>query len=112
MYSHELETAVRLGLNLTVIILNDEAYGMIKWKQEEMGFADFGLDYKNPDFIKYAESFGAKGFRPDSDQNFKEILDKCLVTEGVKIIDLPVDYSLNHPILNVKLKEKSRELKE
>jgi acetolactate synthase I/II/III large subunit len=110
MNSQEVETAVRLGLNLTAIILNDEAYGMIKWKQEDMGFADFGLDYKNPDFIKYAESFGAKGFRPGSDQEFIEILDKCLETDGVKIIDLPVDYSLNHPILNVKLKEKSEKL--
>jgi len=110
MNSQELETAVRLGLNLTAIILNDEAYGMIKWKQEDMGFADFGLDYKNPDFIMYAESFGAKGFRPENDREFQEILDQCLQTEGVKVIDLPVDYSLNHPILNVKLKEKSEDL--
>ncbi|WP_143960951.1 acetolactate synthase large subunit [Litoribacter populi] len=110
MNSQELETAVRLNLNLTAIILNDEAYGMIKWKQEDMGFADFGLDYKNPDFIKYAESYGAKGFRPSNDQEFQEILYKCLEIDGVKIIDLPVDYSLNHPILNVKLKEKSKEL--
>ncbi|MBS9524526.1 acetolactate synthase large subunit [Litoribacter alkaliphilus] len=110
MNSQEIETAVRLGLNLTTIILNDEAYGMIKWKQEDMGFADFGLDYKNPDFIKYAESYGAKGFRPSSDQEFRDVLEECLTTEGVKIIDLPVDYSLNHPILNVKLKEKSKEL--
>ena len=57
MNSQELETAVRLGLNLTVIILNDNAYGMIKWKQEGMGFDNFGLDYKNPDFVKYAESY-------------------------------------------------------
>lgn len=110
MNSQEIETAVRLKLNLTVIILNDEAYGMIKWKQEDMGFADFGLDYKNPDFVKYAESYGAKGYRPDSDQEFQQILDQCLASDGVKLIDLPVDYSLNHPILNVMLKEKAQKL--
>lgn len=110
MNSQELETAVRLKLNLTVIILNDEAYGMIKWKQQDMGFDDFGLDYKNPDFIKYAESYGVKGFRPSSDNEFQEILDKCLSSDGVSLIDLPVDYSLNHPILNVMLKEKAKKL--
>ena len=61
MNSQELETAVRLGLNLVVIILNDNAYGMIKWKQEAMGFDNFGLDYNNPDFVKYADSYGALG---------------------------------------------------
>ncbi|AFL86020.1 thiamine pyrophosphate-dependent enzyme, possible carboligase or decarboxylase [Belliella baltica DSM 15883] len=110
MNSQEMETAVRLNLNLTVIILNDSAYGMIKWKQEDMGFDDFGLDYKNPDFVKYAESYGANGYRPESDQDFQKILAHCLNSDGVHLIDLPVDYSLNHPILNVMLKEKVNKL--
>tara|TARA_R110002073_G_scaffold23229_10_gene79403 strand:- start:1728 stop:3368 length:1641 start_codon:yes stop_codon:yes gene_type:complete len=110
MNSQELETAVRLGLNLVVIVLNDGAYGMIKWKQEGMGFDNFGLDYKNPDFVKYAESYGACGHRPTSDEHFNEVLSKCLNTNGVHLIDLPVDYSLNHPILNVLLKEKTCKL--
>ncbi|RZS97291.1 acetolactate synthase large subunit [Cecembia calidifontis] len=110
MNSQELETAVRLGLDLTVIILNDHAYGMIKWKQEDMGFDDFGLDYNNPDFVKYAESYGAKGYRPGSDAEFQQTLNKCLTSEGVNLIDLSVDYSLNHPILNVMLKEKAQKL--
>ena len=63
MNSQELETAVRLQLNLVVLILRDDAYGMIKWKQANMGFDNFGLDYKNPDFVKYAESYGAHGHR-------------------------------------------------
>ncbi|MGF1635722.1 MAG: acetolactate synthase large subunit [Cyclobacteriaceae bacterium] len=105
MNSQELETAVRLNLDLTVIILNDNAYGMIKWKQKDLGFDDFGLDYKNPDFIKYAESYGATGFRPKSDQEFQDIMDNCLKNKGVKVIDLAVDYSLNHPILNELLKQ-------
>ena len=107
MNSQELETAVRLNLNLTVIILNDNSYGMIKWKQEAMGFDKFGLDYQNPDFVKYAESYGAIGHRPTSDENFLKILSNCLTTDGVHVIDLAVDYSLNHAILNVLIKEKS-----
>ncbi len=71
MNSQELETAIRLGLNLVVIILNDSGYGMIKWKQEDMGFDNFGLDFNNPDFVKYAESYGAKGYRPKNDEEFK-----------------------------------------
>ena len=110
MNSQELETAVRLGLNLVVIILNDHGYGMIKWKQEEMGFDNYGLDFNNPDFIMYANSYGAHGYRPESDANFQEILNKCLSSHGVHVIDLPVDYSLNHPILNVMLKEKAAKL--
>jgi acetolactate synthase-1/2/3 large subunit len=110
MNSQELETAVRLKLNLTVIILNDNAFGMIKWKQEDMGFDAYGLDYQNPDFVKYAESYGANGYRPKSDGDFQEILQQCLETDGVHVIDLPVDYSLNHPILNVMLKEKTEKL--
>lgn len=107
MNSQELETAVRLKLNLVVIILNDSSYGMIKWKQEGMGFDNFGLDYNNPDFVKYAESYGAFGYKPSSDEDFKNILENCLEAQGVHVIDLAVDYSLNHSILNVLLKEKS-----
>ncbi len=107
MNSQELETAVRLGLNVVVVILNDSSYGMIKWKQEGMGFENFGLDYKNPDFVKYAESYGAIGHRPTSDENFREIFANCLNSDGVHVIDLEVDYSLNHVILNVLLKEKT-----
>jgi len=111
MNSQELETAVRMGLDLVVIILNDNAFGMIKWKQEGMGFENFGLDYTNPDFVKYAESFGAFGHRPESAEDFKQILETSLESSGVHLIDCPVDYSLNHSILNVMLKEKAKELK-
>lgn len=110
MNSQEMETAVRLKLNLVVIILNDNAYGMIKWKQEDMGFDSYGLDYGNPDFVKYAESYGAIGYRPSSDKDFQSILESCLWKDGVHLIDLPVDYSLNHPILNVLIKEKTKSL--
>ena len=61
--AQELATAVRLKLHIVVLILNDNCYGMIKWKQDGMGFGDFGLDLNNPDFVKYAEAYGAKGHR-------------------------------------------------
>ena len=105
MNSQEMETAVRMGLDLVVIILNDSAYGMIKWKQEGEGFENFGLDFDNPDFVKFAESFGAHGYRPESLNEFESVLDTALNSKGVHLIDLPVDYSKNHSILNVLLKE-------
>jgi len=110
MNSQELETAVRLKLDLVVIILNDGAYGMIKWKQEGMGFENFGLDYNNPDFVSYAESFGATGHRAESAADFQNILIESFAAGGVHVIDLPVDYSLNHSILNVLIKESSCDL--
>lgn len=107
MNSQELETAVRLQLDLVVIILNDNAYGMIQWKQEGEGFPKYGLEYTNPDFVTYAESFGAKGHRPESVEQFQRILKKSLDSKGVHLMDLAVDYSLNHKILNVLIKEHS-----
>jgi len=107
MNSQELETAVRLELDLVVIVLNDNAFGMIKWKQESMGFDEYGLDYANPKFVDYARSYGAHGYLATSDDHFQETLDHCLKSPGVHVIELPVDYSLNHRILNVLLKEKT-----
>ncbi|WP_435414945.1 acetolactate synthase large subunit [Polaribacter aestuariivivens] len=108
MNSQELETAIRMELDLVIIILNDNAYGMIEWKQEGEGFPKFGLDYKNPDFVKFAESFGAFGYRPISVQDFEETLTKTLDLKGIHVIDLAVDYSLNHEILNVLLSKNSK----
>ena len=109
MNSQELETAVRLSLNLVVLILRDDAYGMIKWKQANMNFDNFGLDYGNPDFVKYAESYGAKGHRVESSSGLKAVLDECLSTPGVHLIDAPVDYSENDQILNIDIKRMSQE---
>ena len=110
MNSQELETAVRLGVNLTVIILNDKAYGMVKWKQENMKFSDFGLSFENPDFVKYADAYGAKGYRIDDSKQLKNTLEKCLNTPGVHLVDCPIDYSENDKILNKDLKRISSKL--
>jgi acetolactate synthase-1/2/3 large subunit len=110
MNSQEMETAVRLGLDITVLILRDDAYGMIRWKQANMGFADFGLTYGNPDFVKYAESYGAHGHRVESAEGLPDLLRHCLDTPGVHLIDCPVDYSENDRILNKDIKELSAAL--
>lgn len=110
MNSQELETAVRLGLNLTVLILRDGAYGMIRWKQANMGFADFGLTYGNPDFVAYAESYGASGHRAESSEHLRELLAMCRDAGGVHLIDCPVDYSENDQILNKDIKALSKAL--
>ncbi len=110
MNSQELETAVRLGLNLTVLILRDDAYGMIRWKQAHMGFADFGLTYDNPDFVKYAEAYGAHGHRVSSAEHLNDALAECLSGKGVHVIDCPVDYSENDRILNEEIKVLSKAL--
>lgn len=110
MNSQEMETAVRLGLNITVLILNDSSYGMIRWKQANMGFKDWGLTYGNPDFVKYAESYGAHGHRVESASHLQELLKHCLDTPGVHLIDCRVDYSDNDRILNRDIKDLSAKL--
>ena len=110
MNSQEMETAVRLGLNITVLILRDDSYGMIRWKQANMGFADWGLTYGNPDFVKYAESYGAHGHRVESAAHLTQLLTHCCNTPGVHLIDCPVDYSENDSILNHQIKELSAAL--
>ncbi|MCY1402093.1 Acetolactate synthase, catabolic [compost metagenome] len=107
MNSQEIETAVRLKMNLIVIILRDDGYGMIRWKQSQMGFDDFGLDYGNPDFVMYANSYGAKGHRVESAEGFLPLIERCMAQPGVHVIDCPIDYSENDFILNKELKRRS-----
>ncbi|GMU43833.1 MAG: acetolactate synthase large subunit [Xanthomonadales bacterium PRO6] len=108
MNSQELETAVRYNLNIAVIVLRDNAYGMIKWKQSGMGFETFGMDMGNPDFVKLAEAFGARGWRPKSTEEFRQNLRQALAEPGVDLIELAIDYSENHAILNKEIKELSK----
>jgi acetolactate synthase-1/2/3 large subunit len=104
MNSQELETAIRLGLHLVVIILRDDAYGMIKWKQAHMQLDNFGLDFGNPDFVKYAESYGANGHRVTTAAELLPMLKKCHAEPGMHVVEVAVDYSENDRILNHELK--------
>jgi acetolactate synthase-1/2/3 large subunit len=110
MNSQEIETAVRLNLNITQIVLRDNAYGMIKWKQANMKFPNFGMDMGNPDFVKYAESYGARGWRPNSVAEFRDMLAKSLAAPGVDVIDLAIDYADNDRVLNKEIRELSSKL--
>ncbi|PWI48497.1 acetolactate synthase large subunit [Candidatus Heimdallarchaeota archaeon B3_Heim] len=106
MNSQELETAVRMKLDLVILILNDSAYGMIKWKQSAMGFTNFGLGFSNPDFCKYAESYGATGYKLQPEDDLHVVLKQKLNTPGVHLIDVPVDYSDNERVLIQELGER------
>jgi len=110
MNSQELETAVRLGLDLVVLVLRDDAYGMILWKQVGMGFEPFGLEYGNPDFVQYARSYGAHGHRLESADALVPLLEKCFVQGGVHLVDVPVNYSDNDRLLHREIRELSRAL--
>lgn len=110
MNSQDLETAVRLGLDLVVLVLNDAAYGMIRWKQAEMGLDDFGLQFNNPDFVQYAESYGATGHRIAATADLGPTLEKAFSAGGVHLVDLPVDYSQNGPALFHEIPEESAKL--
>ncbi|SHG83182.1 acetolactate synthase large subunit [Ferrimonas marina] len=106
MNSQELETAVRLGLNLVVLILNDGAYGMIRWKQAQQGLSDWGLTFNNPDFLLYAQSYGAQGHRPNSAAQLRPVLERAFEQGGVHLVDVAVDYSENQRVLIDQLQQK------
>jgi acetolactate synthase-1/2/3 large subunit len=103
MNSQEMETAIRLGVNLVVLILEDHAYGMIRWKQEVDRFTDFGLQFGNPDFVAYAKAYGAEGSRISSAAEFLPTLKAALVGKGVHLVVVPVDYSENIRVLTKEL---------
>ena len=95
MNSQDLETAVRLGLDLIVVVFNDNGLGMIRLKQMADGYGQYGVDFKNPDFVGYANSFGAHGHRLDDPSQFRALLDKAVAQGGVHVIDVPVDVQQN-----------------
>ncbi len=103
MNSQELETAVRYKIPVVTLILNDNAFGFVKWKQRSMNFEDFGLDYSNPDFVKYAESYGAKGFRVERGFNLTEVLRKAFSLNEVAVVECPIDYSVNYDVFSEEL---------
>ena len=109
MNSQEMETAVRLKLNLVVLVLNDSAYGMIRWKQAVDKFADFGLTFGNPDFVKYARVLwrqGIAGRRPRA--SWCRRIEAAFEGGGVHLIDVPIDYSENVRVLVDELKHRGK----
>lgn len=107
MNSQEMETAVRLGLNLVVVILNDSAYGMIRWKQAVDGFPDYGMSFGNPDFVRYAEAYGAKGTRVTAVEDLIPALEAAFEGGGVHLVEVPIDYSENTRVLVEELRNRN-----
>ena len=99
MNSQEMETAVRLRLNIIVLLLQDNAYGMIRWKQQVDGFADFGMTFGNPDFAVYAKAYGAKGSKVETAEGLIPALQAAFDESCVHLIAVPIDYGENKRVL-------------
>jgi len=95
MNSQEIETALRMKTPFVILIWNDSEYGLITWHQLRHFGRPSHIEFKNPDFVKYAESFGAKGYRIEKTADLLPTLKKALADDVVAIIDCPVDYSEN-----------------
>ena len=103
--SQELETAVRLKLDLVVLILQDDAYGMIRWKQAADGHPDFGMTFSNPDFVAYAKAYGVRGTKVESADGLVPALKAAFAGGGVQLISVPIDYSENLRVLVDELRD-------
>jgi acetolactate synthase-1/2/3 large subunit len=103
MNSRELETAVRYTVPLVTLILNDNAFGFIKWEQQSKGFPSFGLDYANPDFVKYAESYGAVGMKVKDGDDLSKLLRAAFLLKKPVLIECPIDYSVNYETFSKEL---------
>jgi acetolactate synthase-1/2/3 large subunit len=106
MNSQEMETAVRLKLNLVILVIVDGAYGMIRWKQAVDRFPDFGMTFGNPDFVKYAEAYGARGTRVDQIEELIPTLENAFTRGGVHLVAVPIDYGENTRVLVEELRER------
>ncbi len=95
MNSQEIETALRIGVAMIILVWNDSKYGLIKWHQDRRFGRDTQIDFNNPDLVKYAESFGAKGYRIEAAGDLLPTLKKAIADDTVVLIDCPVDYSEN-----------------
>jgi acetolactate synthase I/II/III large subunit len=93
--SMELETAVRSKLNITVVVFRDGGYNMVAFQEQHLFGRTSGVDFGNPDIVKYAESFGCVGMRVNKPDELVPVLQKALETPGMVVVDIPVDYSKN-----------------
>jgi acetolactate synthase I/II/III large subunit len=95
MNSQELETARRIGANVCVVVWRDDGYGLIDWKQRNEFGRPFGVEFGNPDFVAYAESFGIAGFRPSTAADLYPTLARALEVDGPSLVEVPIDYAEN-----------------
>jgi len=95
MNAQEIETAVRLGLPLVILVWRDDGYGVIRWKQLTRFGRTSSVDFGNPDLVNYSNSFGACGYRVTGPSELRPILDEALNCGRPAVIDCPVDYAEN-----------------
>ena len=95
MNSQEIETAIRIGAPIVILIWNDSQYGLIRWHQLRHFGRDSHIDFTNPDFIQYAESFGAQGYRMEASDQLVPTIEQAIADDTVVVVDCPVDYSEN-----------------
>jgi acetolactate synthase-1/2/3 large subunit len=100
MNSQEIETALRMKTAIVILIWNDSEYGLITWHQLRHFGRPSHIDFKNPDFVKYAESFGAKGYRVGSAADLLPTLKQAIADDTVVVIDCQVDYGENMKLTN------------
>jgi acetolactate synthase-1/2/3 large subunit len=99
MNSQELETATRLGVGFTVVVFNDNDYGLISWKQGMSRGRSTGTRIDNPDFRAYAQSFGIKAERPESVEELRGALDEAIRSRELRFIEIPVDSGVNRELV-------------
>lgn len=95
MNNQELETALRVGTSFVTLIFNDGGYGLIEWKQNDQFGESCFIKFGNPDFVKFAESMGLKGYRVEATTDLVPILKEALNQDVPVVIDCPVDYREN-----------------
>jgi len=95
MNSQEIETALRWNVAIVIMIWNDSEYGLIKWHQQRHFGRSNHISFNNPDFVKYAESFSAKGYRVTSTEELIPTLEQAFDDNTVVVVDVAVDYSEN-----------------
>lgn len=98
MNSQEIETAQRLGVAFTIIVFNDNDYGLISWKQQSHARRSFGTRLTNPDFKKYAESFGIKGYRPSNLRELRSCLTETISGQKLCLVEIPIETSVNYEL--------------
>jgi acetolactate synthase-1/2/3 large subunit len=98
MNSQEIETARRAGTDFTIIVFNDNDYGLISWKQHNHRGRTFGTGLTNPDFKRYAESFGIRGYAPKNLRDLKSDLAEAVTGRGISLVEIPIQPSVNYEL--------------
>jgi len=111
MNSQEIETAQRIGVGFTIIVFNDNDYGLISWKQIGHTGKKFGTGLTNPDYIKYAESFGIEGYSPQTLPELKETLQNAITSQRLCIVEVKIDPSVNYGLTEKLSKNRDKKFK-